>query len=124
MSVLPSDVLASLRAGLSAGLNAQTISYKVVTNGTAGGAVNLSALVTVQTRAFVPDANGNRAEIADIISVRPMEDESLVIGDIIVYGGHDYTVEEAAGTDVRRITAAYRPNIGMQRTDRFRAEGG
>ena len=124
MSVLPSDVLASLRAGLSAGLNAQTISYKVVTNGTAGSAVSLSALVTVQTRTFVPDANGNRAEIADIISVRPLEDETLVIGDIIVYGGHDYTIEEAAGTDVRRITAAYRPNIGMQRTDRFRAEGG
>jgi len=124
MSALPADVLASLRSALSAGLNAQTITYKVVTNGTAGSPVNLSALITVQTRTFLPDANGNRVEIADVINVRPLEDETLVIGDIIVYGGHDYTVKEASGTDVRRITAAYRPNIGMQRTDRFRAEGG
>jgi voltage-gated potassium channel Kch len=124
MSVLPSGILADLRSSVAASLNAQTIAYKVVTNGTAGAAVNLSALVTAKTRTFLPDANGNRVEIADVIIVRPMADETLVIGDIVVYAGHDYTVEETAGTDVRRITAAYRPNIGMQRTDRFRAEGG
>ena len=124
MSALPADVLASLRSGLSAGLNAQTITYKIVTDGTPGAAVNLSAIITVQTRTYTPDAAGNRMEIADVISVRPMAAESLVIGDIITYGGHDYTVRETAGTDVRRITAAYVPTIGWQRTDRFRAEGG
>jgi hypothetical protein len=124
MSALPADVLSGLRAGISAGLNAQTITYKIVTDGTPGAAVNLSAIVTVQTRTQIPNASGHSVEIADVISVRPMEDESLVIGDIISYGGHDYHVRETAGTDVRRITAAYVPTIGWQRTDRFRAEGG
>jgi hypothetical protein len=124
MSVLPADVIAGLRAGLSAGLNAQTIQYKVVTDGAEGAPVNLSALITVRTRTYVPDSAGNRMEIADVINVRPMEDEALVIGDVITYDGHDYEVEEASGTDVRRITAAYRPTIGMQRTDRFRGENG
>lgn len=124
MSALPSDVLAGLRSGLSAGLNAQTITYSVVTDGAAGTPVNLSAIITVRTRTYVADAASNRVEIADVISVRPLEDETLVIGDIITYGGHDYHVRETAGTDVRRITAAYVPNAGWQRTDRFRAEGG
>jgi voltage-gated potassium channel Kch len=124
VSALPADVLASLRSGLSAGLNAQTISYKVVTDGTPGSPINLSAIITVQTRTYTPDAAGNRMEIADVISVRPMEDEAIIIGDIITYSGHDYTVRETAGTDVRRITAAYVPTVGWQRTDRFRAEGG
>jgi hypothetical protein len=124
MSALPADVLAGLRAGLSAGLNAQTITYKIVTDGTPGDPVNLSAIVTVQTRTQIANAAGNSMEIADVISVRPMADESLVIGDIITYGARDYTVRETAGADVRRITAAYVPTMGWQRTDRFRAEGG
>ena len=124
MSALPSDVLASLRAGLSAGLNAQTITYATVTDGAESAPVNLSAIITVQTRTYAPDAGGNRMEIADIISVRPMENESLVIGDHVFYGGHTYVVRDTAGTDVRRITAAYVPTIGWQRTDRFRGEGG
>jgi len=124
MSALPSDILASLRSGLSAGLNAQTVAYKVVTDGTPGAPVNLSAIITVQTRTQVANAAGNSMEIADVISVRPMADESIVVGDIVTYGGHDYTVRETAGTDVRRITAAYVPTVGWQRTDRFRAEGG
>lgn len=124
MSALPSDVLVSLRAGLSAGLNAQTITYKVVTDGTPGAAINLSAIITVQTRTQIANAAGNSVEIADVISVRPMEDEAIIIGDIITYGSHDYYVRETAGADVRRITAAYVPTVGWQRTDRFRAEGG
>lgn len=124
MSALPADVLASLRSGLSAGLNAQTITYSVVTDGTAGTPVNLSAIITVQTRTQIANAAGNSMEIADVISVRPMEDEAIVIGDIVTYGGHDYHVRETAGADVRRITAAYVPTVGWQRTDRFRAEGG
>ena len=124
MSALPPDVLAGLRAGLSAGLNAQTIAYKVVTDGVAGAPVNLSAIITVQARTQIANAAGNSVEIADVINVRPMAAESLVIGDLITYGGHDYTVRETAGADVRRITAAYVPTVGWQRTDRFRAEGG
>lgn len=124
MSALPAGVLASLRSGLSAGLNAQTVTYSVVTDGAAGTVVNLSAIITVQTRTQIPNASGHSVEIADVISVRPMEDETLVIGDIINYGGHAYTVRETAGADIRRITAAYVPTIGWQRTDRFRAEGG
>lgn len=124
MSALPPDLVASLRASLSAGLNAQTITYSVLTDGAAGAPINLSAIITVQTRTLAPDESGNKLEIADIINVRPMEDESIVIGDEIHYGGHTYTVRDTAGTDVRRITAAYVPTIGFQRTGRFRGEGG
>ena len=67
MSALPPDVLSGLRAGLSAGLNAQTIAYKVVTDGVAGAPVSLSAIITVQTRTQIANAAGNSMEIADVI---------------------------------------------------------
>jgi len=100
------------------------VTYAVNTDGALGSAVSLAAVITVQTRTQIPNASGHSVEIADVISVRPMADESIVVGDVINYGGHEYRVRETAGTDVRRITAAYVPTIGWQRTDRFRAEGG
>ena len=124
MSALPSSILADLRAGLAAGLNAQTVQYQVLTAGTAGAAVNLSALVTAQTRAQVMDASGHKLEVADIIHVRPLAIETLVMGDFILYGGNTYVIRETSGTDLRRLVAAYVPTAGFQRTDRFRAEGG
>ncbi len=124
MSALQADILASLRSGLSAGLNAQTVTYAVNTDGTLGTPVSLYAIITVQTRTQIANASGHSVELADVISVRPMEAETIVVGDVITYGGHDYRVRETAGTDIRRITAAYVPTVGFQRTDRFRAEGG
>jgi hypothetical protein len=124
MSALPADVLAGLRAGLSAGLNAQTVQYQVLTAGVPATAVNLSALVTVQTRAQMVDPTGHKLEIADVIHVRPLADETLVLGDYILYGGQTYIIDRTEGTDVRRLTASYKPTIGFRRTDRFAAEGG
>ena len=124
MSVLPQGVVESLRAGLTAGLSAQAITYRVVTDGEPGPPISLSAIISVQARTYVPDAASNRVEIADVINVRPMQDEAIIIGDIITYAGHDYRVRETAGTDIRRITAAYVPTVGFQRTGRFRGEGG
>ena len=124
MSVLPADVLSGLRAGLSAGLNAQTVQYKVMTNGTPGTPVNLAALITVRTRTEAMDEGGRKMQVADIINVRPMEDDTLVLGDLITYSGADYTIRETSGTDVRRLTAALVDTKALQRTSRFRAESG
>lgn len=124
MSALPADVLAGLRSALSAGLNAQTIQYQVLTAGVPATAVNLSAIITVQTRGQIMDDSGHKMEVADVIQVRPMADETLVMGDYVLYGGHTYIIRETSGTDVRRLTAAYTPTIGFRRTDRFAAENG
>lgn len=124
MTALNAAAVASLRSGLSAGMNPQTVQYQVLTLGVPGEATNMSALVTVRTRMQAPDASGRLIEVADIINVRPLEAESLVLGDFIIYDGETYVITETSGTDVRRLVCVYKPTKTIQRTPRFRAEGG
>jgi hypothetical protein len=124
MTVLPSSLREQLRGDLAgAGFN-RTVQYQLLASGTWGTATDLSAVVSADevVEEYV-DGSDQRKKVRRI-TVRPLADVAIRMGDRILYDSTTFTVVAISGTDVRRLVAEHRSSLGAQGADRFRNEGG
>jgi hypothetical protein len=122
MSALKSSALSALRSGLSAGLNARTLTYKTWTSGVLGSEVSFSCVVTRRDRQEFMREDG-RKDSEEIIDVRPLSTIPVRLGDQIVDGSTTYIIRAITGEDIQRLTCVAPKNLGSQSRDGLRSEG-
>jgi hypothetical protein len=122
MTALVADHIAALRAGLAAGMNAQSMTYKAWSSGVLGAEVSFSGVVTRDERLEAMRDDG-RKEFERIIDVRPTTAVPVRLGDQVAYDGTTFVIRALSGADVPRMTCVAAKSMGAQSRDGLRSEG-
>jgi hypothetical protein len=122
MTALFADHIAALRAGLAAGMNAQSMTYKAWSSGVLGAEVSFAGVVTRDERMEAMREDG-RKEFERIIDVRPTTSVPVRLGDQVIYDGSTFIIRALSGADVQRLTCVSPKSLGAQSRDGLRSEG-
>lgn len=122
MSILPAGVLSSLRAGLSAAFTTISVTHQQRSASAWVTVATLSCLRTDSTTRQEFDEHGHQA-LVTVVTLRPMADDTIEVGDRIIINSVNYWVTDIAGSTVRRVMAVNHEAIATTRSDRFRFQG-